>query len=97
MSLGDVIRRRRKEKHMTQDQVCAKVGISKPYLSNIETGRAKNPPTDGVIRGLLFGVAPHDPVTLISVAVMMAAIGLGACWIPALRAARIDPAITMRS
>jgi ABC-type lipoprotein release transport system permease subunit len=31
------------------------------------------------------------------VAAMMAAIGIGACWIPALRAARIDPAITMRS
>ncbi len=51
----------------------------------------------GVIRGLLFGVDPHDPVTLISVAIMMAAIGLGACWIPALRAARIDPAIAMRA
>src|SRR6185295_17618251 len=43
-----------------------------------------------VIRGLLFGVAPHDPVTLIGVALTMAAIGIGACWIPALRAARID-------
>jgi predicted permease len=51
----------------------------------------------GVIRGLLFGVPPHDPTTLIGVAVMMGAIGLGACWIPALRAARVDPAITMRS
>jgi predicted permease len=51
----------------------------------------------GVIRGLLFGIAPRDPVTLIGVAAMMAAIGLGACWIPALRAARIDPAIAMRS
>ena len=51
----------------------------------------------GVTRGLLFGVAPHDPVTFIGVAVMMAAIGIGACWIPALRAARIDPAITMRA
>ena len=50
-----------------------------------------------VIQGLLYGVAPHDPVTLISVAVMMAAIGVVACWIPALRAARIDPVITMRS
>jgi predicted permease len=50
-----------------------------------------------VIRGLLFGVAPHDPTTFIVVAVMMAAIGIAACWIPALRAARIDPAITMRS
>jgi putative ABC transport system permease protein len=49
------------------------------------------------IRGLLFGVEPHDPITLIGVALMMAAIGVGACWIPALRAARIDPAITMRA
>ena len=53
--------------------------------------------TGGVIRGLLFGVDPHDPVTLIGVALMMAAIGLGACWIPAQRAARIDPAIAMRA
>jgi hypothetical protein len=51
----------------------------------------------GVIRGLLFGVAPHDPTTFVGVAVMMAAIGIVACWIPALRAARINPAITMRS
>jgi ABC-type antimicrobial peptide transport system permease subunit len=51
----------------------------------------------GVLRGLLFGVAPHDPATFIGVAVAMAAIGLAACWIPALRAARIDPAITMRA
>ena len=50
-----------------------------------------------VIRGLLFGVAPHDPVTFVGVAVMMAVIGIGACWIPALRAARIDPAVTMRA
>ena len=50
-----------------------------------------------VIEGLLFGIEPHDPVTLIGVAIMMAAIGLAACWIPARRASRIDPAIAMRS
>jgi predicted permease len=50
-----------------------------------------------VIQGLLFGVAPHDPVTFTAVALLMAAIGLIACWVPALRASRIDPAITMRS
>ncbi len=49
------------------------------------------------IRGLLFGVAPGDPATFAGVAVVMAVIGIGACWIPALRAARVDPAITMRS
>jgi predicted permease len=50
-----------------------------------------------VIRGLLFGVAPSDPLTMAAVALVMAAIGIGACWIPAVRAARVDPAITMRA
>jgi putative ABC transport system permease protein len=50
-----------------------------------------------VIRGLLFDVTPHDPITLVGVGLIMASIGLLACWIPARRAARIDPAITMRS
>jgi predicted permease len=49
-----------------------------------------------LIRGLLFGVAPHDPVTLLLVAAVMGLVGVGACWLPALRAARIDPAIAIR-
>jgi len=49
-----------------------------------------------LIRGLLFGVAPHDPLTLVGVALLMAAIGVGACWLPALRAARIVPAVAIR-
>lgn len=50
-----------------------------------------------LMRGLLFGVAPHDPATLAGVAVMLGAIGFAACWFPARRAARIDPSIAMRS
>ena len=50
-----------------------------------------------LIQGLLFGVAPSDPITFIVVAAVMGLIGIGACWLPALRAARIDPAITMRA
>ncbi len=50
-----------------------------------------------LIRGLLFGVAPHDPATLGAVAVLMATVGVVACWVPALRAARIDPGLAIRS
>ena len=49
-----------------------------------------------LVQGLLFGVAPHDPVTLAGVAVTMGAVGIAACWLPALRAARIDPVVAMR-
>jgi len=50
-----------------------------------------------LMQGLLFGVAAHDPITLIGVGAVMAAVGVGACWIPALRAARIDPGIALRA
>jgi putative ABC transport system permease protein len=49
-----------------------------------------------LMSGLLFGVAPHDPVTLAFVALTMLAIGIGACWLPALRAARVNPAVAIR-
>jgi ABC-type antimicrobial peptide transport system permease subunit len=49
-----------------------------------------------LLRGMLFGVEPHDPVTFGAVALIMAAIGIAACWIPARRASRIDPVIAMR-
>jgi putative ABC transport system permease protein len=51
----------------------------------------------GLIRGLLFGVAPNDPVTLVAVGLLMAGVGLASCWIPAARAARIDPGVAIRS
>ena len=50
-----------------------------------------------LVKGLLYGVVPHDPVTLASVVVLMVGIGTVACWIPALRAARVDPGIAIRS
>ena len=51
----------------------------------------------GAIRGLLFEVSPRDPKTLVGVVVAMAVIGLAACWIPATRAARVDPVVAMRA
>jgi len=50
-----------------------------------------------LMQGLLFGVQPHDPVTLAGVSVVMAIVGVLACWIPARSAARIDPAVALRS
>ena len=50
-----------------------------------------------LMQGLLFGVPPHDPVTLTIVAVIMAVVGIGACWIPAFRAAQIDPGVALRA
>jgi ABC-type antimicrobial peptide transport system permease subunit len=50
-----------------------------------------------LMQGLLFGVAPHDPVTLAGVIALLAGVGVAACWLPAARAARVDPAVALRA
>jgi putative ABC transport system permease protein len=53
--------------------------------------------TSRLLQGLLFGVAPNDPATLGAVALIIAAVGVAACWLPAARAARVDPAVALRA
>jgi ABC-type antimicrobial peptide transport system permease subunit len=44
----------------------------------------------------LYGVRPHDLVTFTAVPIILAGIALLACWIPARRAARVDPQTVLR-
>jgi len=48
------------------------------------------------VSSLLYGVAPGDPLSLLSAALILTAIGALAAWLPARRAARIDPAQVLR-
>jgi putative ABC transport system permease protein len=49
-----------------------------------------------VIATQLWGVSPYDPATLIAVPLLLLITGLVACWVPARRAARVDPLVALR-
>jgi ABC-type antimicrobial peptide transport system permease subunit len=52
--------------------------------------------TQKVVKGLLFGISPVDPVTFASVAILLITVAAIASAIPGMRVMKIDPAQTLR-
>jgi predicted permease len=66
-------------------------------LSGVALGLAAAFALTQLLRSQLFGINATDPATFVAIAVLLAGIALFASYIPARRAARIDPMISLRS
>jgi putative ABC transport system permease protein len=63
-------------------------GIGVGFAGALASGR--------LLEGLLFGVEPSDPATLLLVPLVLSAIAVLASWLPARRATKVDPAVVLR-
>jgi ABC-type antimicrobial peptide transport system permease subunit len=64
------------------------IGVALGLIVSLALGR--------VIATQLWGVSAYDPWTLVSVPAVLLLISLLACWLPARRAARVDPLVALR-
>jgi ABC-type antimicrobial peptide transport system permease subunit len=69
---------------------------AKLALAGIVVGIAAALALTRLMRSLLFEVSPADPLTFAGIAVLLVAVALAACYIPALRAMRVDPMTALR-
>jgi putative ABC transport system permease protein len=66
-------------------------------LGGVATGLVAALAASQLIKSLLFGVTPRDPITMLATPAVLVAIAILASVVPAIRAARVDPMIALRA
>ena len=67
-----------------------------PVIAGVIAGLGLAAALTPLLSGMLFGVRPSDPLTYVFIALVLGAVGLLACYVPARRATRVDPMIALR-
>jgi predicted permease len=71
-------------------------GATRPVLAGLVAGLALSLVVTPLLRRALYGMSPFDPIAYLEIAAILLASSLAATWIPAVRATRVEPAITLR-
>ena len=69
----------------------------KPALVGVAIGLAGAIAASRVMRSLLFGITPADPITFALVPLLLVVVAALACYLPALHATRLDPTVALRT
>jgi ABC-type lipoprotein release transport system permease subunit len=69
----------------------------KPAIAGALIGLPAAAASCRLLKALLFGVAPLDPMTFTVAPLVLLGVAALACYLPALRASRTDPAVTLRN
>jgi len=70
---------------------------ARPVIGGLLVGNAGALALAGLLKSLLFGIGPRDPLTFIVVPSLLAAVALIAAYLPARRAARLEPMDALRA
>lgn len=73
---------------LAQTRAATGAGLMAGFALSLAAGR--------ILRGYLYGVGPADPIAYAGIAVLLLAAAVMATYVPALRATRVDPAVTLR-
>jgi putative ABC transport system permease protein len=68
----------------------------KPVLLGLSVGLLLSAPTERLLSSLLFEAGAYDASTILLAVLLLAGAGLAACWLPARRATRVEPAMILR-
>lgn len=72
-------------------------GVGKLVVVGLGAGLAGGFAATRLIRSMLFHTAPADPTTFVAVPIVLTAVAFGAAWIPARRAMRVAPSVSLRA
>jgi len=66
-------------------------------LGGIAVGTIVAAASTKLLTTMLYQTSPVDPLTFVAIALLIALVALLACWVPALRATKVDPIVALRS
>jgi putative ABC transport system permease protein len=69
----------------------------KPAIAGTILGLIAAALSTGLVRSLLFGVTPTDPLTFTLAPLVLLTTAMLACYLPARRASRLDPTVALRA